>query len=286
MGKKSPKPPAPPDPFESAQAQAQVNRLNQFFPGGGSLLYGRYGNDGSFLPDYNHNAVQLIESPFQSRSREVSEGLSLQLANLLSNNFSLPSMKTGLDFANISAMPRIEDFSNDAKRIEDTTFQKTADLLRPEFEKFRQKRSQDLSNQGIPLGAEAFNTEFEQLDKRQNDALKLAAQDAVSAGRAEQQRLFANAMAARQSQINDQLQSIGLNNNARNSMLQELASLLGGQQFSPSQFGGSIPTAPIDVLGSINNNYMGQLNAYNSQAGQQRQLLQGLGGFLNPFSLF
>ena len=39
MGKKAPKAPAAPDPYRSAEAQAQYNRLNQFFPGGGSLLY-------------------------------------------------------------------------------------------------------------------------------------------------------------------------------------------------------------------------------------------------------
>ncbi|TAH36528.1 MAG: hypothetical protein EYC62_02475 [Alphaproteobacteria bacterium] len=277
MGKKAPKAPAAPDPMQSAEAQAQVNRLNQFFPGGGSLLYGQYDAGGNFMPDYDHNAVQLLESPYQKRSREVSEQLSLQLANLLGGgNLNLPKIQSSIDFSGINRIPTIDDFSRDAKQVEDATYNKIANLLRPEFEKRRTKRENDLVNQGIPMGSDAYGKEFDALTDNENETLQSAAQDAVAAGRAEQQRLFANAMAARQAQVNDQLQSLGLNNSARSSMLQELASLLGGQQFTPSQFYGGIQTPGVDVLGTINNNYAGQLNSYNNRLAQQRQSLQSI----------
>jgi hypothetical protein len=276
MGKKAPKAPAPPDPMQSAEAQAQVNRLNQFFPGGGSLLYGRYDTGGNFAPNYNHNAVQLQESPYQQRSREITEQLSLQLANMLGGNITLPSMQSSIDYSGIGRLPTIDDFSRDARQVEDATYNRIANLLRPEFEKRRTKRGNDLTNQGIPMGAEAYSKEFDALTDNENETLQAAAQDAVAAGRAEQQRLFANAMASRQTQVNDQLQSLGLNNSARSSMLQELASLLGGQQFTPSQFYGGIQTPGVDVLSTINNNYAGQMNSYNNRLAQQRQSLQSI----------
>jgi len=283
MGKGSPKAPAAPDPYQSAQAQAQVNRLNQFFPGGGSVLYGKYSDDGRFTPDYSHSSVQLIESPYQQQSRDMAERLSLQLANILGGNLSMPNYQSGINFDAINSLPKVSDFSADAKRVEDATFNRVADLLRPQFEQKRSQARQQLSNQGIPMGAEAYDTELSNIDKKQNETLQSAAQDAVAAGRAEQQRLFANALNTRQSQLNDQLQTIGLNNNARANMLQELASLLGGQQFSPTLNYGAINSQPIDVMGAINNNYMGQLNSYNNQNAQNRQFLQsmiGLGGGL------
>lgn len=283
MGKGSPKAPAAPDPVQTAQAQAQANRLNQFFPGGGSLLYGRYNSDGSFSPDYSHDAVQLQESPYQNQSRQLGERLSLQLASLLGGNINLPQMQSTLNLNAISRVPSINDFSNDATRVEQATYQRMSDLLRPEFDKRRLKQQQNLANQGIPLGSEAYSKEFDNLSKNENEALQAAAQDAVSAGRAEQQRLFSNAIAAHQSQLGDQLQSIGLNNNARSAMLQELASLLGGQQFTPGQFSGGIASPSVNVSDNVYNTYQGQLSAYNNRVAQQRQSMQsifGLGGGL------
>ena len=283
MGKKAPKAPAAPDPMESAQAQAQVNRLNQILPGGGSIMYGRYDSGNNFVPDYNHSAVQVEESPFQQQTRQAAENLSLQLANILGGNINLPNIIGNLDFNRIGSLPTINDFSADARQAESAAYDRTVNLLRPQLDLRRQRTEQQLANQGLPTGSSAYDDELGRLDKSENEALQAAAQDAVAAGRQEQQRLFANAMATRQSRLNDQLQSLGVNNSARSMMLSELASLLGGQNFAPASFNGGVNTPNIDVMGAINNNYSNQLNSYNNRTAQQQNLLQrglGLGGGL------
>lgn len=278
MGKKTPKAPAAPDPLQSAQAQAQVNRPNQISPGGGSVLYGRYDGSNNFTPDYTHSAVQVTESPFQQQSRQAAENLSLQLASILGGNINLPDIGSSLDFSRISAQPRIEDFANNAAQVEAANYQRSLGLLRPQLDQRRARTQQQLANQGLPTGSSAYDDELTRIDRSENEALQAAAQEAVGAGRQEQQRLFSNAMVVRQSQLNDQLQSLGVNNNARATMLNELASLLGGQNFNPVSFSGAVNTPNIDVLGAINNNYAGQVNNYNNRLAQQQNLLQrGLG---------
>lgn len=281
MGKKAPKTPAAPDPAQSAQAQAQVNRLNQILPGGGSILYGKYDANNQFMPDFSHSAVQVLESPFQQQTRQLGENLSLQLANLLGGNVNLPNPVTGLDFGRVSAVPTIDSFSDDARRVESATLDRALGLLRPQLNERRSRTQQQLANQGLPSGSSAYDDEISRLDRSENEALQAATLDAVNAGRQEQQRQFTNALASRQNQVNDQLQAMGANNSARSMLLSELASLLGGQNFAPAGFNGSVNSPNIDVMGAINNNYQAQLNSYNNRLAQQRGLLQnglGLGG--------
>ncbi|MGE0252010.1 MAG: hypothetical protein AB7G80_04960 [Dongiaceae bacterium] len=278
MGKSAPRAPAPPDPAATAQAQAEANRLNQLLPGGGGLTYGQFDANGNFIPSNNHAGVRVNESPYQQQLRQRSENLSLQLADLLGGNLSsLPSFQSQINFGALNPLPSSQDFSGDALRVEQSTFDRARNLLTPEFDRQNNRSVQQLANQGLPIGSEAYQEELDRLDRQRNQALEAASQDAVQAGRAEQQRLFANALATRQTGLGEQLQSINLNNSARGNMLQELASLLGGQQFNPASTGGFINTPQIDVAGPINAAYQGQLQNYNNRfSGQQ----QGLNNFL------
>lgn len=290
------KQPAAPDPAAVARAQAEANRISQFGPGG-NLLFGKVGPGGQFIQDTGGAASFVEESPFQQEARQTGESAALQLAqslapqagNLQTASYAgLPENQFQIDWSKIGTVPTANDFSADAARVEQATFDRAMNLLRPQLDLQERRLNQSLADQGIPLGAEAYVTEqgrFADERGRRLDDLALAA---VQAGRDEQSRLFNQALTSRGTQLADQLQQMSLTNQARqtgfgeqqavrNQQLQELAALLGGA-YNPTPATAFVAPGMIDVTGPINAAYQGQLAAAQQRAANQQALMGGLFG--------
>ena len=222
-------------------------------------------------------------------------------------------LPTGIDFSGLTALPGIDDFSADATRVEDATFQRAMGLLNPEFAQQEERLRQRLANQGIPIEAVAASGtgeggaplgEFTRFERSRNEAMQNAAFDAVQAGRAEQSRLFGMATSARginlqeemagidlgfrsrQQSLAEALQNYDLSRTARqqgiseelttrSTAFNELMALLGGQQVQMPQF--AAPTS-IDTLGPEMFSYNSQLQQQQLQQQQQNAMMSGLFG--------
>ena len=72
MGKSSA--PPPPDPYKTASAEAQFNRLNTYSPSGSGVRYGYTDASGNFVqglaPEGSQSAVKQIERPWEASIRE------------------------------------------------------------------------------------------------------------------------------------------------------------------------------------------------------------------------
>lgn len=165
--------------------------------------------------------------------------------------------------------PGTNDFSGDAQRVEQATFDRTMGLLRPEFDQREAQLRTRLSNQGLPQTGEAYRKAQDRFGQERGNIELNAAQDAVSAGRAEQSRLFGLGTQARQQGINErQLE--------RNQAFNELAAFLQGSpalqnpQFgAPAQYNMNAP----DLMGMTNSNYQAQSQAAGASGGATAGLL-------------
>ena len=86
-------------------------------------------------------------------------------------------------------LPGLQQFANDANRLEGATFQRALNRLSPQFDEQRQATEQRLADQGIPIGSEAYQAEMDRLDRSQNDARENLALSSVGAGRQEHSRI-------------------------------------------------------------------------------------------------
>jgi len=143
----------------------------------------------------------------------------------------LPGYVAGLDRVGapgLAALPGIGDFSADAQRVEDATFQRARNRLDPLFADQERGLRQSLANRGQPLGVQAggertaANAELERFDRARNDAIQNALLDDVQSGRDEHSRLsnlgfqtFDRTLAGRQQDIGEQMQNAGLAAQAR-----------------------------------------------------------------------
>ncbi|MGI9345512.1 MAG: hypothetical protein ACR2PW_04525 [Gammaproteobacteria bacterium] len=167
-----------------------------------------------------------------------------------------------INFEGLPQLPGLDDFGEERQRVEQAFFDRTLGLLNPEFERQQRGLEQSLQNRGIPLGSEIRGEEFDVFNTSRNEALSRAAQDAVAAGGAEQNRLFGLSQAARQ-------QGIAERQALRAGPLAEIAALLGQQQVQQPTF---LPPGQVDVIGPAQLASNQQLGLFG--LGQQQQLQQ------------
>ncbi len=345
MGKRAPSPPPPPDPVaianaeksanvEAARETAKLNAINQYTPFG-NVIFER---DSSGIPI----AQRTTLSPDQQSLVNLQSDIGVQLgqlarnqANYISNNqFQLPSnlpdvptalnvsapeFPLGVDTSGLAPIPGANDFSADARRLEDATFSRAMNLLNPEFERQRRQTEQTLYDRGLPQTGEAYTTELNRLDQAQNEARLAAAQEAVRAGRDEQSRLFGQGITARQIGYGEAAQDATMQQQARQQAIAEAAqnaqlAAAGRQQIindlmleraqpfnELSAFLQGAPALPIpqaqqlapiavnapNVLGAHELSSQVAMNNFNQQMENQRGITRGLfslpGQILSPF---
>lgn len=152
----------------------------------------------------------------------------------------------------------------DGSAVKDAMYRRLTSTLDPHFDREESRLEQKLVNQGIPMGAEAFKSEYGDFARARDTSYERAALDAVLAGAGEEDNQFRRDLATRQQNYN------------------ELAALLGGQQLNTVAPTGS---GTVDVGGAFareqaarNTAYQGNIAAMNAEQSGRNSMMGGLFG--------
>jgi hypothetical protein len=273
MGKSSPTPPAPPDPYkvsgaqtgsnvQTAIANAVVGNPNVVGPGGQTNyseagMTSIQGPDGKTyqIPRYTQTTTLSPEAQrIYSGLQNVAGSQVDQLQSTLGNP------------VDASGLPSVaNDFSADRQRVEQALY----DRMAPQLAQDRDALESKLVNQGHQMGSAGYNNAFDQYNRQLND-LRLGI---TGQGLQEQQGLFGMSQANRQRSLQEMLA-------LRNQPINEISALQSGGQVSlPNAPGFNAPqVANTDVSGNVYNSAALQNQQYQQQMQQQNAQMGGLFG--------
>jgi len=233
MGKKSGGSASMPSPQEYiplVNAQAAANRVNTYTPygstvfspaGGGSSGGRRRTTDVRPGGASRGGKMGRIQQSGQQQSRDPSRSV-MPMQSV--TTFSPEVQRLFEQQVSMAGGPaNSQTFNQD---IEQATFRRAMNLLEPGQQQQMRDFQQTMADRGLPSGGAAYDNEFANISRAQNQAREQAALSAVLAG---------NDVAARER---------GLNMSERGQQFNELASILGQNQV--------VPTSPVDVMGPAN----------------------------------
>ena len=261
MGKSAPSAPPPPDytgaaretaagNLDAARANIAANRVNQYTPQG-SLEYTMAGEDKYGNPMWS--ATQTF-SPDQQRLFDIQNKLSIGTGELGEQGLGYVRNMISQPF-DTSKLPSTG--FNPSQSYQDAYMQRLA----PQIQQNRDKLQQQLSNQGIDIGSEAYDRAMMQQAQKENDLLLGATTQGFDVGN--------RARAAAFGELAYQ----------RNEPLNTLNAVRSGAQLSSPQFvnpASQAVTAGPDLLGAAQAQGNAAMNAYNAQVASQNANTQGL----------
>jgi len=143
----------------------------------------------------------------------VAESLGRTAQNLAgqipSDRFSLDGMPGVDKYQELGALMGPDAYSADADKVEQATYDRMQNLMRPQFEERNRALDNRLAVMGLPVSGEAYGIEKDRAGRLQNEADLNASLEAVRAGRAEQSRLYGQELAGRQQLTSEQLSKLG-----------------------------------------------------------------------------
>jgi hypothetical protein len=257
----APSAPAPPDYRAAAQETAAgnidaarvataANRVNQITPYG-SLKYDITGADPYGNPTYT--ATQAL-SPAQQQILDYQNQASIGLGRLAGQGLGYVENMLQTPF-DISKLPSTG--FNPSQSYQDAYMQRLA----PQLQQGRERLEQQLANQGIQLGSEAYDRAIRNFDQKQNDILLGATTQGFGVGQQ-----------ARQQALQEQAY-------LRNEPLNTLSAVRTGAQVQGPQFVNSFNQATTqgpDLLAASQMGYNAQMGDFNAKQAAQANLNQGL----------
>ena len=260
MGKSASAPP-PPDyagaaretaegNLDAARANIAANRVNQYTPYG-SLEYEVSGEDKFGNPMWK--ATQSL-APAQQQLLDYQNQASLGLGELTGKGLGYVSNMLDNPF-DVSQLPSTG--FNPSQSYQDAYMQRLA----PQIQQGREKLEQQLANQGIQLGSEAYDRAMRNQAQRENDLLLGATTQGFGVGQQ-----------ARQSALQEQAY-------LRNEPLNTLSAVRTGAQVQGPTFVNpamQANTAGADILGATQMGYNAQMGAANAQNAANNAMTQGL----------
>lgn len=255
-----PEMPATPDYTGAAQATAQgniqmareaaaANRVNQITPYG-TLTYTQSGKDQYGNPTWTANQTL---SPEQQQLYQQQTGLSQNLLGAANRGAG------NLDISGVDQSQLPSTGINPGQNYTDAMMQQ----MQPQLQRDQAALNQQLANQGIGIGSEAYQTAQQQ----QSDAANRARLQAITGGM--QTGLAANQQAFQQAAENKQL-PVNLIN-----------ALRGGSQVQGPNYVNAPQQATTEgpnMLAAAGMQNQAAMNQYNAQMGQQNAMMGGLFG--------
>lgn len=247
----SPRAPSPPNAERLLRQQTRLNRINQFTPFGSLTFEG---------PDRTTARLEL--DPETQQLVDQLQGVAGQRAGQLPTGAFDPNIPSvgGTEAGTLGPF----DQSTQAQQA---MFQQAQSLLDPVFERREGNLRQTLANQGLPIGSEAFEGEFNRFDRERNRAFTEAALQSVQAGNQRQNQLFQQGLAG-----------LGAEQGVRQQNLGELQTLLGAAQGAAPQLGSFFGPSAVDATGPAQLQQQGQLAQFNAQNQQRNAMMGGLFG--------
>jgi len=232
---------------EAARASSKLSNPNFSNPyGSRTVTYGVNGDPDQVIVKDSLTPVGQKQFDTEQRINTALGGIAESGIGRIGN-----TLGTQFDMSQVQARP---DLSNTLSR--DQMTQSIIDRNQPQMDRQRAQLENQLSNQGIYRGSEAYDNAMDDLGRQEND-FRLGA---IQAGGAEQSRMYGLESDARQNDIQTQsyLRSLPLN---------ELNALRTGSQVGIPQFqsfSGQNVAAP-DIMGATTNQYNAQVGATNAK---------------------
>ena len=185
--------------------------------------------------------------------------------------YSGPGIQTGLDMSGVANMPVNAGTTGQAAIMA---------RLQPQIDQQTKANAQNLANQGITSGSEAYENAMRDQSQQQNDLYSQAALQGLNLDMSANQQGYNQALGAGQfgnTAANQYLsQQLGLYNQPLN----QITALMSGSQIQAPQFqsytgGGQIGATPVAQAATNQGNY--NTAAYNAQMGALGGLYSGLG---------
>jgi hypothetical protein len=296
MGK--PSAPAAPDPTVTAQAQtasnidtakanATLNRINQYTPYGSST-YDITGYDSSGIPRYSQTTSlspveQGLLNTYQAGQQNLGN-IALGMQGQVANSYQNPIDTSQLP--GVASKVNLGDTSSQIQQAQDAAYKGQTQYLDPQYARAQEQLQNQLSNQGIPQGSEAWNNAMNQFNEQKQAAYGNAGLQAVQAGNQEQNTLFGQGLSSADLQNQAQAQGMQQLFALRNQPLNEYNSLISGAQVQNPSFSATpvANQANTDIAGITNQGYQNQLAQYNAQT-QAMNNLFSLGGNLGAAAI-
>lgn len=146
--------------------------------------------------------------------------------------------------------------------------------INPQLDRQREALRAQMANQGIAQGSSAYNSAMDQWGQNSNDAYNQASLQGIGLGMQQQGMQFDQSNQNRQRSMAEQAY-------LRSLPMQELQMLMGGGQVQQPNFPGYAQqgqTAGADYLGAAQQQYQGQLGAYNADQAANSNMMGGLFG--------
>ena len=299
----SPSAPSYPDPAQTiaaqsasneatARLQAGLNRPDVYGPGGSTtwtdLGNDRWRSDVTLSPA--SQALYDQQMGIGGGMLGLAEGAVGQLPTEAFTLEGAPAYQSGIDYANLESIPGLGDFETSRQAAADAAFNRVMDRLNPQYDDQQRALETQLANEGFMRGSEGYTRAMDEFSRRRGDMGIAAGYDAIQAGEAMRQGLFANAMQTRGQGIGERVFDYNAANQARqqylneqlmqrNQQINELAAMLQGApaiQGPAPMSGGQVTVQPTDVTGAYGLAQAANQNAYNQQMAQQSAAMGGL----------
>jgi hypothetical protein len=278
--------PQAPDPYKVADATTQTNEQTAAYNKG--LNLNNYSN-----PFGGQNSVQVGTDPHTGAPLyQTSITASQPLQNLINSAMSAAGSSTGqtqnalfgLGGINNSLAGLGNQISPTAAQDANTQGREAAyaaqtQYLDPQFKQQQSSLESQLANQGLVPGSQAYDNAMTNYNNSKNQAYSNAANQATLTGSQIGSQMLQNNLAAVGAQGN-LLNQQGTNYSQQASLAQlpysQISSLAG---LVPGNTGTAQSAAnPANIAQAFQNQYQGQLNAYNTQTGAANSTKSGLFG--------
>lgn len=237
---------------ETAVWNAQLAKTNSNGPFGGTYW------DGNTLNTYLSPAEQQKQYGQMGNVSNVNNALNQFWANN-------PNYGKGVDFSGAPGLvSNVNSATGDAarKQVQDAVYNQYASRLDPQFKQQQTDLETNLINKGFDPTSEGYRKQQDDFARQRTDAYQTASNNAVTAGEAAQQQAFQQAV-----------QNAGINNQARQSYIDQMLQQQQGNQGLLSNLnsylGLNMPQAaaaqqggaqPADLLGASQSQYQAGLN--------------------------
>lgn len=293
-----PKPPRPPDPVATANAQTQsniqtgtnnayLNNVNQVTPYG-SVRYDVTGSGPGGVPRWTQTTTES-DPQRQLRQLEENQGIALgnlgleqtgKVAGILGENYNPRRFDTNaatggrLDIAGA-----LGNYNGD---VEARTRELATRGLSQEFDRSEESLRSRLANQGINAGTDAFAHELRSFNEGKGDAFANAELMARGQAQSDRGQMLSELLGQRQTNLGEAQGQYGYDTTAdlaqRQNPLNEIIALASGVQTNPINPGqpNNYGIAGTDIAGITQQNYANRMAGYNTQMQGRNALLGGL----------
>jgi hypothetical protein len=309
---------------QAVDEQAKANQINQYGPWG-SVTYDKNGDLATAVHQNLSQPVQNIFNTDLGITNNMSQWAAKQTGGLAGTTYQLPTTyapgSSGYNYntgqVNTSNAPfnpattyagGINAFDD---KVANAYMGKEMAQLQPQFDLQDRRLTQQLADEGLPTGGEAYNNATGELQRNQNNAMTQAASDAVLQGSGVAQQLFGMQQSANQSAFGQDLQSFNTNlgaqetqnqnyanaenqiinnyNMQRTNQINEINTALGaapGIQQPTLMQTPQFNVSPVNAMGAYQTQYNGEMNTYNAQMAQYESQNSALGSLAGSLMFF